>query len=67
MRYRNTKTGQIIDVPSVIRGGNWERIDGVKKPEKDSSAVVIPEPDESEVQEVVNSTAKPKRTRKSKK
>ena len=65
MRYRNTKTGQIIDVPSEIRGGNWERINGVKVPEKEPSVVSIPEPDESEVQDVVNSTAKPKRRRKS--
>ena len=64
MRYRNTKTGQIIDVPSKLRG-NWERIDNVKVPEKEPSVVSIPEPDESEVQEVVNSTAKPKRRRKS--
>ena len=61
MRYRNTKTGQIIDVPSKLRG-NWERIDGVKVPEKEPSVVSVPEP---EVQEV--SSAKPKRTRKSKK
>lgn len=24
MRYRNTKTGAMIDSPSVISGGNWE-------------------------------------------
>ena len=61
MRYRNTKTGQIIDVPSKLRG-NWERIDNVKVPEKEPSVVSVPEP---EVQKV--SSAKPKRTRKSKK
>ena len=63
MRYRNTKTGQIIDVPSKLRG-NWERIDNVKVPEKEPSVVSVPE-SEPEVQEV--SSAKPKRTRKSKK
>lgn len=28
MKYRNIKTGQIIDVPSEIRGENWEKIGG---------------------------------------
>jgi hypothetical protein len=65
MRYRNTKTGQIIDVPSTLRG-NWERIDGGKKPETDSSAVPVPVPVQN-VEEEVKTTAKPKRTRKSKK
>jgi hypothetical protein len=63
MRYRNTKTGQIIDVPSTLRG-NWERLDGGKKPETDSSAVPVPV---QNVEEEVKTTAKPKRTRKSKK
>ena len=62
MRYRNTKTGQIVDVPSILRG-NWERIDNVKVPEKEPSVVSVPVlDDEKEV-----TTAKPKRTRKSKK
>ena len=59
MRYRNTKTGQIIDAPSVLRG-NWERIDGVKNPEKESSAVSVPVLD---AEEEVKTTAKPKRRR----
>lgn len=62
MRYRNTKTGQIVDVPSVLRG-NWERIDNVKVPEKEPSVVSVPVLDEDKE---VN-TAKPKRTRKTKK
>ncbi len=28
MKYRNIKTGQIIDVPSEVRGSNWEMIGG---------------------------------------
>lgn len=62
MRYRNTKTGQIVDVPSVLRG-NWERIDNVKVPEKEPSVVSVPVLDEDKE---IN-TAKPKRTRKTKK
>jgi hypothetical protein len=36
MRYRNVKTGAVIDVKSEISGGNWERIDG-KAPAKEPS------------------------------
>ena len=28
MKYRNIKTGHIIDVPSEVRGSNWELVDG---------------------------------------
>ena len=35
MRYRNTKTGAIIDSPCVIKGENWIEIKKeVKKPVK---------------------------------
>ena len=37
MRYRNIKTGQVIDVPSEVRGSNWELIGG--KPEKETATV----------------------------
>lgn len=62
MRYRNTKTGRIVDVPSVLRG-NWERIDNVKVPEKEPSVVPVPVPVADDDAEVT--TAKPKRRRKS--
>lgn len=42
MKYRNIKTGQIIDVPSEISGKNWEKIGGkapVVEPAVDSPAV----------------------------
>lgn len=42
MKYRNIKTGQIIDVPSEISGKNWEKIGGkapVKAPAVDTPAV----------------------------
>lgn len=38
MKYRNKKTGQIIDVPSALGGSNWELIGG-KAPEKEPAAV----------------------------
>lgn len=38
MRYRNIKTGQIIDVPSEIGGKNWEIVGG-KAPEKEPAVI----------------------------
>lgn len=32
MRYKNTKTGAVIDSPFVIRGDNWEEIKPKPKP-----------------------------------
>lgn len=37
MKYRNIKTGQIIDVPSEISGASWELIGG--KPAKETATV----------------------------
>ena len=37
MKYRNIKTGVIIDVPSEVRGSNWELIGG--KPVKETATV----------------------------
>lgn len=37
MLYRNTKTGAVIDVNSVISGGNWQTIESAKKTEKKTS------------------------------
>ena len=64
MRFRNTKTGAIVDVPSMLRG-NWELIDG-GKPEK---VVPVPVPDASEDVPETNTTkaVRKSRTRKSKK
>lgn len=42
MKYRNVKTGAVIDVKSEISGGNWERIDG-KAPAKEPSVSPAPE------------------------
>jgi hypothetical protein len=40
MRFRNVKTGVVIDAPSML-GGPWERIDGGKAPAKEP-AVDVP-------------------------
>lgn len=37
MKYRNIKTGQVINVPSEIGGASWEIIGG--KPEKETATV----------------------------
>lgn len=34
MKYRNTKTGRLIDVKSVISGGNWQAIEPANSIEK---------------------------------
>ena len=35
MKYRNIKTGHIIDVPSEVGGSNWELVGG--KPVKETA------------------------------
>ena len=42
MRFRNTKTGAEIEVPSMLKGP-WERIDGGAKP-----AAIPSEPSDAE-------------------
>ena len=61
MKYRNVKTGAVIEVPSKL-GGNWELIGG-GKPEK--AAVVLPDPEP--VEEEVKPVKKTRKTTKTKK
>ena len=61
MKYRNVKTGVVIEAPSVL-GGPWERIDSDKAPAKEP--VVAPEP---AVEKEVKPVKKTHRTTKSKK
>lgn len=56
MKYRNKKTGQIIDVASQIGGSNWELIDG-KAPEKEPAVVPASESAEP-VKKTVKKTTK---------
>lgn len=55
MKYRNIKTGIIIDVPSELSGANWKKI-STKAPAKEPS-VDVP---------AVSEEIKTKKTRKSK-
>ena len=64
MKFRNVKTGAVIDAPSML-GGNWERIDGDKSPKKETVAVSVPEVEKEDVKPV-KKTRKPA-TRKTKK
>lgn len=48
MKFRNVKTGAVIEVPSML-GGHWERIDGGKAEEP---AAVIPDVEPEEVKPV---------------
>ena len=62
MRFRNVKTGAVIEAPSML-GGPWERIDGGKAPAKEP--VVVPEPvEEKAVKPVVKKTRKTTKTKK---
>lgn len=38
MKYKNTKTGAVIDVDSKVSGENWEPVDSARsKKKKDNS------------------------------
>lgn len=63
MKFRNVKTGAVIDVPSML-GGNWERIDGDKSPKKETVAVSVPVADVEEVKPVKKTVRKTKKTTK---
>ena len=63
MRYRNVKTGAIVNVDSEL-GGLWISVDA-KKPEKATPAPAVP-PAES-VEEVEKTPARKRTTRKTKK
>lgn len=39
MRYKNTKTGAVIDSPFVIKGDNWEEIKPKPKPKPKKKTV----------------------------
>ena len=62
MRYRNVKTGAIVNVDSEL-GGLWVPVDA-KKPEKATPAPTVPPP---EPVEDVKQTPARKRTTKTKK
>ena len=38
MKYRNTKTGAVVDFKSKISGGNWQPLEVAKTPETISTA-----------------------------
>ncbi|MBO7529861.1 MAG: hypothetical protein J6T37_08310 [Bacteroidales bacterium] len=63
MKFRNVKTGAVIDVPSML-GGNWERVDGDKSPKKETVAVSVPVADVEEVKPVKKTVRKTKKTTK---
>lgn len=63
MRYRNVKTGAIINVDSEL-GGLWIAVDA-KKPEKATPAPTVPTP--KPVEEVKKTPARKRTTKKTKK
>jgi len=63
MRYRNVKTGAIVNVDSEL-GGLWISVDA-KKPEKATPAPTVPTAEP--VEEVEKTPARKRTTRKTKK
>ena len=69
MKYRNTKTGAIIDVAFAVNGDNWEPVgDTKKKAEEKVDDVSIEntkgeqeQPEELPVVETIEEEAKPKK------
>ena len=62
MKYRNVKTGAVIDVPSEISGKNWELLDGGKA--EKPAPVVLDVPVEEEVKPVKKTRKTAKKTTK---
>ena len=48
-KYRNVKTGAVIETPSELKGKNWEQIGGGKV---EQTATAIPDAPVEEVEEV---------------
>lgn len=57
MKYRNIKSGAIIDVPSEI-GGNWVKIDGGKPEKAAAVAPVSSDKEEKPAKKTVRKTKK---------
>lgn len=51
MRYKNTKTGAVIDSSFVISGDDWARVEKPKEPTKQEMTKVIDEEHQQEQQE----------------
>lgn len=58
MRYRNTKTGAVIDSASIIRGKNWVKVESTKSPKKEEVAPDLPILFEAEAVKPVKRTRK---------
>lgn len=57
MRYKNTKTGAVIDSSFVISGDDWARVEKTKEPTKQEIHQVIDEEHQQEQQEQVEQEA----------
>ena len=56
MKFRNVKTGAVIEAPSML-GGNWELISG-QAPVKQEPVAVVPAPVEEKAVKPVKKTKK---------
>lgn len=62
MKFRNVKTGAVIEAPSML-GGPWERIDDGKAPAKEP-AVAVPSVSEEAVKPVKKTRKTTTKTKK---
>lgn len=56
MRYKNVKTGAIVEVPSKIGGKNWELIGGA--PKEPAVSVPVTEVTEEPVKKTIKKTSR---------
>ena len=64
MKYRNVKTGAVIDVPSKISGKNWELLDGGKAEKPAPVVLDAPVEADEEVKPVKKTRKTAKKTTK---
>ena len=63
MKFRNVKTGAVIEAPSML-GGNWELIGGEKSPKKETVIADVPAACEEAEVKPVKKTRKTTSTKK---
>lgn len=56
MRYKNTKTGAIVDSPFLIKGDNWELVQKQEQGVELTAEAEVEEVTEEEIEEEVNLT-----------
>lgn len=64
MKYINTASGQVIDTPSAIGGGRWERLDAYLKKTAAAKTAVAQETAETAAKPETETAAEPEKAKK---